>query len=110
MIKVYKPVHDGCKIISEDDTHECSDGPDGSIGLYCTTCYRRWPCQYEGAKQYKARVYAKIARAIASGATPDQVASAAIHAVESDNIGYHYDGGDPEGMNLRYRPIIVKGI
>jgi hypothetical protein len=119
MIKVYKPIHDGCRFITKDDPHEKSDGPTDGIGAtvtnedkgyFCTTCHRQWPCQYEAGRQLKMRVYGKMVRAIASGADPIRVAEAVIFAVQSDDIGYHHDGGDPEGMNLRYVPDTVEGI
>lgn len=120
MIQILRVLPPGAvaKFVGPDDPHEKSDGPTDGMGsydsddkgYYCTTCYRAWPCQYESAKQYKARVYAKMVRAIASGASPERVAEAVIHAVQTDNIGWHHDGGDPEGMNLRYKPMLVRGI
>lgn len=112
MIQVFTALPEGAtaRVVGPDDPHEKSENEDSIVGHFCTTCYRRWPCKYEAAKQYKARVYAKLVRAIASGAAPERVAEAVIHAVQTDNIGYHYEGHEPAGMNLRYQPITVKGI
>ena len=111
-ITVYTPLPPGAtaRVVGPDDPHEKSEHQDSIVGYFCTTCYREWPCQYEAGRLLKQRIYAKMVRAIASGASPERVAEAVIHAVQTDNIGYHYEGHEPAGMNLRYRPNTVEGI
>lgn len=115
MIKVFYPLHPGQEstVVGQEGEHKKSEGPTDGIsgdGYFCTTCYRAWPCQYEDFRLYKQRVYAKLVRAIASGASPDRVAEAVIHAVNTDGIGFHLEGEEPRGAGLRYKPITVEGI